>query len=155
MRIRLNINGKDYESDVEPRTLLVDFIRDVAGLKGTHIGCETGSCGACMVLLDGKPVKSCLMLAAQAEGKKIVTVEGLSEGGKLNAVQKSLSQKKALQCGFCAAGFSIMGTWILENEQDTDYERVKSDLAGVVCRCSGYEPIINAIVEAAKNERKD
>ena len=155
MRIKLNINGKDYESDVEPRTLLVDFIRDVAGLKGTHVGCETGSCGACMVLLDGMPVKSCLMLAAQAEGKKIVTVEGLSEGNRLNPVQKSLSEKKALQCGFCAAGFSVMGTWILENEHTVDYERVKSDLAGVVCRCSGYEPVINAIMEAAKNERKN
>ncbi len=155
MKIKLNINGRDYESEIEPRMLLVDFIRDVAGLKGTHVGCETGSCGACTVLLDGMPAKSCLMLAAQAQGKKIVTVEGLSAGNKLNSVQKSLSERKALQCAFCAAGFSIMGTWILENETEVDYERVKADLAGVVCRCSGYEPIINSIVEAAKNERKN
>ncbi|MDP8023592.1 MAG: (2Fe-2S)-binding protein [Nitrososphaeria archaeon] len=155
MKVKLNINGKDYESEIEPRMLLVDFIRDVAGLKGTHVGCETGSCGACMVLLDGMPAKSCLMLAAQAQGKKIVTIEGLSAGGKLNSVQRSLSERKALQCGFCAAGFSIMGTWILENEREIDYEKVKTDLAGVVCRCSGYERVIDSIVEAAKNERKN
>ncbi|MFP3166748.1 MAG: (2Fe-2S)-binding protein [Nitrososphaeria archaeon] len=152
MKIKLNINGTDYESDVEPRMLLVDFIRDVAGLKGTHVGCETGSCGSCMVLLDGMPVKSCLMLAVQAEGKKIITVEGLSGKNGLNKVQKALSERKALQCGFCAAGFSIMGTWILDNEKNVDYQKVKEDIAGVVCRCSGYDQIIKTITEVAKNE---
>lgn len=152
MKIKLNINGTDYESEVEPRMLLVDFIRDVAGLKGTHVGCETGSCGSCMVLLDGMPVKSCLMLAAQAEGKKIITVEGLSGKNGLNKVQKALSEKKALQCGFCAAGFSIIGTWILDNEENVDYQKVKEDMAGVVCRCSGYDQIIKTITEVAKNE---
>ncbi|MFP3132595.1 MAG: (2Fe-2S)-binding protein [Nitrososphaeria archaeon] len=152
MKIKLNINGTDYESEVEPRMLLVDFIRDVAGLKGTHVGCETGSCGSCMVLLDGMPVKSCLMLAVQAEGKKIITVEGLSGKNGLNKVQKALSERKALQCGFCAAGFSIMGTWILDNEKNVDYQKVKEDIAGVVCRCSGYDQIIKTITEVAKNE---
>ncbi|MFP3224732.1 MAG: (2Fe-2S)-binding protein [Nitrososphaeria archaeon] len=152
MKIKLNINGTDYESDVEPRMLLVDFIRDVAGLKGTHVGCETGSCGSCMVLLDGMPVKSCLMLAVQAEGKKIITVEGLSGKNGLNKVQKALSERKALQCGFCAAGFSIIGTWILDNEENVDYQKVKEDIAGVVCRCSGYDQIIKTITEVAKNE---
>jgi aerobic-type carbon monoxide dehydrogenase small subunit (CoxS/CutS family) len=152
LKIKLNINGTDYESEVEPRMLLVDFIRDVAGLKGTHVGCETGSCGSCMVLLDGMPVKSCLMLAVQAEGKKIITVEGLSEKNGLNKVQKALSERKALQCGFCAAGFSIMGTWILDNEENVDYQKVKEDMAGVVCRCSGYDQIIKTITEVAKNE---
>jgi carbon-monoxide dehydrogenase small subunit len=152
LKIKLNINGTDYESEVEPRMLLVDFIRDVAGLKGTHVGCETGSCGSCMVLLDGMPVKSCLMLAAQAEGKKIITVEGLSGKNGLNKVQKALSEKKALQCGFCAAGFSIIGTWILDNEENVDYQKVKEDMAGVVCRCSGYDQIIKTITEVAKNE---
>ncbi|MFP3416725.1 MAG: (2Fe-2S)-binding protein [Nitrososphaeria archaeon] len=152
MKIKLNINGTDYESDVEPRMLLVDFIRDVAGLKGTHVGCETGSCGSCMVLLDGMPVKSCLMLAVQAEGKKIITVEGLSGKNGLNKVQKALSERKALQCGFCAAGFSIIGTWILDNEENVDYQKVKEDMAGVVCRCSGYDQIIKTITEVAKNE---
>jgi aerobic-type carbon monoxide dehydrogenase small subunit (CoxS/CutS family) len=152
LKIKLNINGTDYESEEEPRMLLVDFIRDVAGLKGTHVGCETGSCGACMVLLDGMPVKSCLMLAVQAEGKKIITVEGLSEKNGLNKIQKALSEKKALQCGFCAAGFSIMGTWIFENEKNIDDKKIKEDLAGVVCRCSGYDPIIKTITEVAKNE---
>ncbi len=155
MKLKLNINGKDYESDVEPRMLLVGFIRDVAGLKGTHVGCGTGSCGACMVILDGMPAKSCLMLAAQAEGKKITTVEGLTEGNKLNSVQRSISEKKALQCGFCAAGFSVMGTWILQNESEVDYEKIKTDLAGLACRCSGYEPVISAILDSAKNERKN
>jgi len=152
LKIKLNINGTDYESEVEPRMLLVDFIRDVAGLKGTHVGCETGSCGSCMVLLDGMPVKSCLMLAVQAEGKKIITVEGLSGRNGLNKVQKALSERKALQCGFCAAGFSIMGTWILDNEKNVDYQKVKEDIAGVVCRCSGYDQIIKTITEVAKNE---
>ncbi len=152
MKIKLNINGTDYESEEEPRMLLVDFIRDVAGLKGTHVGCETGSCGACMVLLDGMPVKSCLMLAVQAEGKKIITIEGLSEKNGLNKVQKALSEKKALQCGFCAAGFSIIGTWISENEKNIDDKKVKEGLAGVVCRCSGYDTIIKTITEVAKNE---
>jgi carbon-monoxide dehydrogenase small subunit len=152
LKIKLNINGTDYESDVEPRMLLVDFIRDVAGLKGTHVGCETGSCGSCMVLLDGMPVKSCLMLAVQAEGKKIITVEGLSGKNGLNKVQKALSERKALQCGFCAAGFSIIGTWILDNEENVDYQKVKEDIAGVVCRCSGYDQIIKTITEVAKNE---
>jgi len=152
LKIKLNINGTDYESEVEPRMLLVDFIRDIAGLKGTHVGCETGSCGSCMVLLDGMPVKSCLMLAAQAEGKKIITVEGLSGNNGLNKVQKALSERKALQCGFCAAGFSIIGTWILDNEENVDYQKVKEDMAGVVCRCSGYDQIIKTITEVAKNE---
>jgi aerobic-type carbon monoxide dehydrogenase small subunit (CoxS/CutS family) len=152
LKIKLNINGTNYESDVEPRMLLVDFIRDVAGLKGTHVGCETGSCGSCMVLLDGMPVKSCLMLAVQAEGKKIITVEGLSGKNGLNKVQKALSERKALQCGFCAAGFSIIGTWILDNEENVDYQKVKEDIAGVVCRCSGYDQIIKTITEVAKNE---
>jgi len=152
LKIKLNINGTDYESEVEPRMLLVDFIRDVAGLKGTHVGCETGSCGSCMVLLDGMPVKSCLMLAVQAEGKKIITVEGLSGNNGLNKVQKALSERKALQCGFCAAGFSIIGTWILDNEENVDYQKVKEDMAGVVCRCSGYDQIIKTITEVAKNE---
>jgi len=152
LKIKLNINGTDYESEVEPRMLLVDFIRDIAGLKGTHVGCETGSCGSCMILLDGMPVKSCLMLAAQAEGKKIITVEGLSGNNGLNKVQKALSERKALQCGFCAAGFSIIGTWILDNEENVDYQKVKEDMAGVVCRCSGYDQIIKTITEVAKNE---
>ncbi|MFP3214850.1 MAG: (2Fe-2S)-binding protein [Nitrososphaeria archaeon] len=152
MKIKLNINGTDYESEVEPRMLLVDFIRDIAGLKGTHVGCETGSCGSCMVLLDGMPVKSCLMLAVQAEGKKIITVEGLSGNNGLNKVQKALSERKALQCGFCAAGFSIIGTWILDNEENVNYQKVKEDMAGVVCRCSGYDQIIKTITEVAKNE---
>ena len=152
MKIKLNINGTDYESEVEPRMLLVDFIRDVAGLKGTHVGCETGSCGSCMVLLDGMPVKSCLMLAVQAEGKKIITVEGLSGKNGLNKVQKALSERKALQCGFCATGFSIIGTWILDNEENVDYQKVKEDITGVVCRCSGYDQIIKTITEVAKNE---
>ncbi|MGC8614179.1 MAG: (2Fe-2S)-binding protein, partial [Conexivisphaera sp.] len=149
--IRLNINGRDYEADVEPRTLLVDFIRDVAGLKGTHVGCETGSCGSCMVLLDGMPVKSCLMLAAQAQGRRIVTVEGLLKDGRLNRVQEALSRRKALQCGFCAPGFSVLGTYLVERGVK-DREELKRGLAGVICRCTGYEPVIEALEEAAGSE---
>lgn len=145
MRVTININGRDYTADVEPRMLLVDFIRDVAGLKGTHVGCETGHCGACTVLMDGRPVKSCLVLAVQADGKRITTVEGISEGGGLNEVQSALSSSKALQCAFCATGFVVVGTWALKEHGSLSEEAIKESFVGNVCRCTGYEPIVSAL----------
>lgn len=150
MKVRLNINGKDYESDIEPRMLLVDFIRDVAGLTGTHVGCETGSCGSCTVLLDGRPVKSCLMLAAQAEGSKIITIEGISNEKSMNPVQKSLSETRALQCGFCAPGIVLTATWFLSKNKNPDEEDVREALSGNICRCTGYQPIVDAVIKASK-----
>ncbi len=153
MKVRLNINGKDYESDIEPRMLLVDFLRDIAGLTGTHVGCETGSCGSCTVLLDGRPVKSCLMLAAQAEGSKLITIEGISNGKDMNPVQKSLSETKALQCGFCAPGMVLTATWFLSKNKNPGEDDVREALSGNICRCTGYQPIIDAVLKASKEVR--
>lgn len=153
MKVKLNINGKDYESDIEPRMLLVDFLRDIAGLTGTHVGCETGSCGSCTVLLDGRPVKSCLMLAAQAEGSRLITIEGISNGKDMNPVQKSLSETKALQCGFCAPGMVLTATWFLSKNKNPDEDDVREALSGNICRCTGYQPIIDAVLKASKEVR--
>ncbi len=153
MKVKLNINGKDYESDIEPRMLLVDFLRDIAGLTGTHVGCETGSCGSCTVLLDGRPVKSCLMLAAQAEGSRLITIEGISNGKDMNPVQKSLSETKALQCGFCAPGMVLTATWFLSKNKNPGEDDVREALSGNICRCTGYQPIIDAVLKASKEVR--
>ncbi len=150
MKIKLNVNGKDYESDIEPRMLLVDFLRDITGLTGTHVGCETGSCGSCTVLLDGRPVKSCLMLAAQADGSSIITIEGISNEKGMNAVQKSLSESKALQCGFCAPGIVITATWFLDKDKNPDENDVREALSGNICRCTGYQPLVDAVLKASK-----
>ncbi len=152
MKVTININGKDYSADVEPRMTLVDFIRDVAGLKGTHVGCETGHCGACSVLIDGRPVKSCLMLAVQANGKRITTIEGIGKDGGPNEVQMALSSSKALQCAFCSTGFVVVGTWALEENGELTEDVIKESFIGNVCRCTGYEPIIKALRGVRKND---
>ncbi|MGC8558842.1 MAG: (2Fe-2S)-binding protein [Nitrososphaeria archaeon] len=148
MKIRLNVNGKEYEEEVEPRMLLVDFLRDSLGLTGTHVGCETGSCGSCTVLLDGRPVKSCLILTAQANGSKVTTIEGISGGNGMNRVQKSLSESNALQCGFCAPGIVIAATWFLDRNKNPDENEVREALSGNVCRCTGYQPVVDAVLRA-------
>lgn len=145
MRVGMRINGQPYEADVEPRTLLIDFIRDIANMKGTHMGCGTGDCGACTVLMDGRPVKSCLVLAAQADGSDIVTVEGLGGDGIAGSVKNALA--RSLQCGFCAPGMAITATWYLENGGEPTEEGLRNALSGVLCRCTGYQPIIEAIAE--------
>ncbi|MEM0096853.1 MAG: (2Fe-2S)-binding protein [Conexivisphaerales archaeon] len=150
MKIKLNVNSEDYTGDVEPRLLLVDFLRDTLGLTGTHVGCETGSCGSCTVLLDGRPVKSCLMLAAQADGSRIITIEGISKGEGMNRVQKSISESKALQCGFCASGIVIAATWFLERNENPNESDVREALSGNICRCTGYQPIVDAVLNASK-----
>lgn len=150
MKIRLNVNGKEYEKEVEPRMLLVDFLRDSLGLTGTHVGCETGSCGSCTVLLDGRPVKSCLVLTAQANGSSVTTIEGISGDKGMNRVQKSLSESKALQCGFCAPGIVIAATWFLDRNKDPDENEVREALSGNVCRCTGYQPVVGAVMKAAR-----
>ncbi|MGC8660966.1 MAG: (2Fe-2S)-binding protein [Nitrososphaeria archaeon] len=150
MKIKLNVNGEDYVSDVEPRLLLVDFLRDTVGLTGTHVGCETGSCGSCTVLLDGRPVKSCLMLAAQADGSRIITIEGISNGEGMNKVQKSLSESRALQCGFCAPGIVVTATWFLDRNENPDESDIREALSGNICRCTGYQPVVDAVLNASK-----
>jgi aerobic carbon-monoxide dehydrogenase small subunit len=144
----LHINGRDYAIRVEPRKTLVDAIRDECGLTGTHIGCEHGVCGACTVLVDGDAVRACLMLAAQAEGSKVVTVEGLSNDEALTPLQASFRKHHALQCGFCTPGMITTAHALLSEEPDCDADRVREVLSGNICRCTGYISIVEAVLDA-------
>jgi aerobic-type carbon monoxide dehydrogenase small subunit (CoxS/CutS family) len=149
VRISVQINGRAYEGDVEPRTLLSDFIRHEAGLTGTKVGCEQGVCGACTVQLDGEPVRSCLMLAVQANGRSLRTVEGLAADGELHPLQRAFHEAHALQCGFCTPGFLMsMEAWLREHPY-AEREELREALAGNVCRCTGYLGIIEAVEHAA------
>jgi len=148
MQITVNINGASETRDVEPRRLLVDFIRSDAGLTGTHIGCDTSSCGACTVLLDGRPVKSCTVLAVQADGSEVKTVEGLAEGGELHPVQAAFKEHHGLQCGFCTPGMMLVGSALLEENPAPTDEEVRWAISGNICRCTGYMNIVTAIQAA-------
>lgn len=149
MPIRLTVNGMVCESAAEPRKTLADFLREDLGLTGTHLGCEHGVCGACTVIVDGDPVRSCLMLAVQARGATITTVEGLADGDVMNTVQQALRDSHAFQCGFCTPGFVMQITALLaENPSPTEPE-VREVLSGNLCRCTGYESIVNGVLLAA------
>ncbi len=150
VEIKVTVNGKQYTADVEPRVLLVQFIRDVIGLKGTHIGCQTGHCGACTVLLNGEPVKSCQILALQADGAEITTVEGLAEDGKLSIEQESFRDHHAAQCGFCTPGFLIMTHYLIKNHPKMTREEIREDLHGNYCMCTGYQQIVDAVEDAQR-----
>ncbi len=153
MRIGTTVNGQAHEHDVEPRLLLVQYLREVVGLTGTKIGCDTSSCGACTVLVDGESVKSCTMLAAQADGSEITTIEGLAQGDELHPVQAAFHEKHALQCGFCTAGM-VMATVSLLDEIPSPTERdVRLGLEGNLCRCTGYHNIVKAVLAAAGTSR--
>ena len=153
MRIGTTVNGQAHEHDVEPRLLLVQYLREVAGLTGTKIGCDTSSCGACTVLVDGESVKSCTMLAAQADGSEITTIEGLAQGDELHPVQAAFHESHALQCGFCTAGM-VMATVSLLDEIPSPTERdVRLGLEGNLCRCTGYHNIVKAVLAAAGTSR--
>ncbi|MCS6874875.1 MAG: (2Fe-2S)-binding protein [Pyrinomonadaceae bacterium] len=149
MRINLKINGENYELEVEPRTLLVYAIRELAGLTGTHVGCDTSSCGACTVLIDGKAIKSCTLFAVQAQGSDITTVEGLAKDGELHPIQRSFKEKHGLQCGFCTPGMIMLACDILENETDLKEDNLRRLLKGNLCRCTGYQNIVDAISDAS------
>ena len=150
MEIAMTVNGTAQSHDVEPRTLLVQYLRETAGLTGTKIGCDTSSCGACTVLVDGESVKSCTMLAAQADGAAITTIEGLAHGGELHAVQQAFHEHHGLQCGFCTAGMVMAAVSFLE-ENPTPTERdVRLGLEGNLCRCTGYHNIVQAVLAAAE-----
>jgi aerobic-type carbon monoxide dehydrogenase small subunit (CoxS/CutS family) len=153
LRISVEINGRSYEGDVEPRTLLSDFIRHDAGLTGTKVGCEQGVCGACTVQLDGEPVRSCLMLAIQANGRALSTVEALSADGDLHPLQRAFHDAHALQCGFCTPGFLMSMEAFLREHPDPDEEELREALAGNLCRCTGYLGIIEAVQQAAGEMR--
>ena len=147
--ITLNINGEEFAVIVEPRRTLVDVIRDDCGQTGTHIGCEHGVCGACTVLLDGEPMRSCLMFAVQANGRCIRTVEGLADGDKLHPMQEAFMKHHALQCGFCTPGFLMLAVSALEKNPNLDDKEIIDLLSSNLCRCTGYENIIEAVKAAA------
>ena len=154
MNISLTINGQSYSQDVEPRLLLIHFLRDVAGLTGTHIGCETSLCGACTVELNGKAIKSCTMFAVQANGAEIVTVEGLANDGKLDPVQEAFWNEHGLQCGFCTPGMIMASKQIIDRNPAPSEEEIRHGLEGNVCRCTGYQHIVNAVKAAAAGAGK-
>jgi carbon-monoxide dehydrogenase small subunit len=154
VKISVEINGTQYERDVEPRTLLSDFIRHDCGLTGTHVGCEHGVCGACTVIVDGEAVRSCLMLAVQADGAKVVTVEGLSSDAELTPLQAAFRKHNALQCGFCTPGILTTMHALLSEEPEADEARIRDVLSGNLCRCTGYVPIVQAVLEARAAYRR-
>lgn len=149
MKITVNINGKTYSHEVEPRLLLVHYLREVVGLTGTHVGCETSLCGACTVELNGRAVKSCTMFAVQADGAAITTIEGLATDGKLDAVQEAFWNEHGLQCGFCTPGMIMASKQILERNVSPTEEEIRHGLEGNLCRCTGYQHIVNAVKAAA------
>jgi carbon-monoxide dehydrogenase small subunit len=152
--ITLTINGKDHAISVEPRRTLADAIREDCGQTGTHIGCEHGVCGACTVIVDDAPVRSCLMFAVQAEGKQIRTVEGLADGDKLHPMQQAFMDNHGLQCGFCTPGFLMLAVGVLEREPDISDEALIDVLSSNLCRCTGYQNIIKSVRAAAQEMRK-
>ncbi len=148
--ISVNVNGKKIEAKVEPRLLLVHFLRETAGLTGTHTGCETSVCGACTVLLDGRAVKSCTVFAVQADGRKVETVEGLAHNGALHPVQEAFWNEHGLQCGFCTPGMIMTSCQLLSDNPNMTREEIRHGLEGNLCRCTGYMHIVNAVQSAAK-----
>jgi carbon-monoxide dehydrogenase small subunit len=151
MNVTVTINGATRSAEAEPRTLLVDFIRTNLGLTGTHIGCDTTSCGACTVIMDGKPVKSCTVLAVQADGSELTTVEGLRQNGNLSAVQAAFKEHHGLQCGFCTPGMMLVGTSLLQRNPNPTEEEVRWEISGNICRCTGYQNIVAAIQAAGQD----
>ena len=149
MEISVTINGTAQSHDVEARQLLVDYVRSTVGLTGTHIGCDTTSCGVCTVLLDGVPVKACTVLAAQADGHDVTTVEGLKADGQLHAIQKAFKENHGLQCGFCTPAMMLVGAALLESNDDPSEDDIRWAISGNLCRCTGYINIVKSIQAAA------
>jgi carbon-monoxide dehydrogenase small subunit len=150
MDVKVTVNGETYERDVEPRKLLIHFLRDDLDLTGSHIGCDTGNCGACSVILDGALVKSCMLLAVQADGATIETVEGLAQDGELNALQQAFSDHHGLQCGYCTPGMLMSATALLRANPHPSEEEIRRGIQGNICRCTGYVNIVEAIRAAAE-----
>ena len=149
MSISVTVNGRRYQEEVEPRLLLADFLRDVLGLTGTHVGCDTSGCGACTIIVNGKAVKSCTLLAVQADGADVTTIEGLASNGELHPLQQSFHDEHGLQCGFCTPGM-IMAAWqLLERNPDPSDADIRHALEGNFCRCTGYQNIVKSVRAAA------
>ena len=147
--VRVKVNGTSREAEVEPRLLLVHFIRDILGLTGTHVGCDTTNCGACTVLLDGKPVKSCTVFALQADDQEIRTIEGVADNGKLHPLQEGFREEHGLQCGFCTPGMILTAKALLERNPHPSEQEIRWGISGNLCRCTGYQNIIRAVRYAA------
>jgi carbon-monoxide dehydrogenase small subunit len=154
-RIQLTVNGAAHEAEVDARLLLVHLLRDVLRLTGTHIGCDTTHCGACTVLLDGTPVKSCTLLAVQADGRQVMTVEGLEKDGKLHPIQEGFWEKHGLQCGYCTPGMMMTSYALLERNKDPSEPDIRQAISGNLCRCTGYVNIVKAVQYAADKLRKE
>jgi aerobic carbon-monoxide dehydrogenase small subunit len=153
--IRVTVNGELQESEVEPRLLLVHYLRDELGLTGTHVGCETSICGACTVLLDGQSVKSCTTLAVQADGRTVKTIEGLANGDELHPMQVGFWEEHGLQCGYCTPGMILAACQLIERNPNPTDEEIRHGLEGNLCRCTGYQNIVNAVRHAAERMRKE
>jgi carbon-monoxide dehydrogenase small subunit len=154
--VSMTVNGLSVEADVEPRRLLADFLREDAHLYGTHLGCEHGVCGACTILLDGEPVRSCLMLAVQADGAELITVEGLAGEDGLHPLQEAFSEHHALQCGFCTPGFLLTSLYLIREQRDLhDEDEIREALSGNLCRCTGYQNVVDAVRDAAGRLRQE
>jgi carbon-monoxide dehydrogenase small subunit len=149
MKVTLKVNGAEQSGDVEPRVLLVDFIRTNLAMTGTHIGCDTSSCGACTVLLDGEPVKSCSLLAVQVAGREITTVEGLAKGAQLDPVQVGFHEEHGLQCGFCTPGMMLVSRALLDRNPNPTEDEIRWAISGNLCRCTGYMNIVKSVQHAA------
>ncbi|MEE8349840.1 MAG: (2Fe-2S)-binding protein [Acidobacteriota bacterium] len=150
--VTVTVNGKEYRREVEPRMLLVDFLRDSAGLTGTHVGCDTSNCGACTVLMEGRSIKSCTFLAVAADGRDIMTIEGLAQDGDLHPIQKAFWENHGLQCGYCTPGMILSTVYLLSKNPNPTESQIRRGIAGNVCRCTGYQGIVNSIQSAAKTK---
>ena len=155
MRVTMTVNDREHLAEVEPRLLLIHFLRDHLGLTGSHWGCDTSNCGACVVWLDETPVKSCTVLTAMADGHRVRTVEGLERGGELDPVQQGFTECHGLQCGFCTPGMMMTARWLLDTNPDPSAGEIREALSGQVCRCTGYENIVRSIRWAAEREAAD
>jgi len=152
--VKVSVNGQERTAEVEPRMLLVHLVREVFGLTGTHVGCDTTSCGVCTVLLDGQAVKSCTMLAVQADGREITTVEGLASGGQLHPIQEAFKEEHGLQCGFCTPGMMLVSVALLEENPAPTEEDIRWAISGNLCRCTGYQNIVKSVQSAATTIRE-
>ena len=154
MKVSVNVNGTDYTKEVEARRLLVEFLREDLGMTGTHVGCDTSSCGACNVLVNGKAMKSCTMFAAQADGQKVTTIEGIASNGNLHPIQEGFKEEHGLQCGFCTPGMVISAVDLLSKNSDPSEHEIREALEGNICRCTGYHNIVKSIQHAAKTQKE-
>ena len=152
MQVTVSVNGEEHARDVEPRLLLVHFLRDTLGLTGTHWGCDTSNCGVCVVWMDGEPVKSCTVLAAMAGGRTVRTVEGLAKGAELDPVQQGFMEEHGLQCGFCTPGMMMTARWLLDHNPHPTEAEIREAISGQICRCTGYATIVRSIRWAAEHE---